>query len=103
MTKHYEVKTTTGLTVKTNLNAKHKAFFPSTVLAILIGILVALLVPSLSDVIRITLAAILLTAALVVVLNNKARYAAIMFLRQVDQRLAATKTYGDKKPANHND
>jgi Flp pilus assembly protein TadB len=103
MTKRYEVKTTTGLTVKANLNTKHRVLFPFAILVAILGILGTLIAASLPTMIVHILAAIVLVVVLVVVLNNKARYATIVFFRELPERLAATKTYGDKKPANHDD
>jgi hypothetical protein len=108
-TKKHEMKGHAVLGLKASSNTEHTAFFSSesrgilaTIIAI-IGILLTLLVPSLSYRITIALAATVLIIVLVLIFNNKARYSLIMFLRQIDQRLAAKKTYGDKKPTNHND
>jgi hydrogenase/urease accessory protein HupE len=104
MTKHFKRKVDVGLILETSVKEKHKVFFPSAILLAIVGILVTLIVASLPRRIVVALAAVVLVIVLVVVFSNKARYAAIMFLRQVHQRLAATKTYGDdKKPANRND
>jgi len=109
MTKHFEKKVDVALKLKTNVNAEHAASFDSKsrgILAAIITIvclLLTLFLPSLSYLIRVTIAIIILVMMLVLIFNNKVRYSVIMFLRQLDQKLAARKTYGDKKPANHDD
>ena len=97
MTKHYKIKTDTKVVVKPSVNAEHTAFFSAKSWGILaaiiavVGILATLLVPSLSYTIRIALVAAVVIIALVLIFNNKARYSLIMFLRRLDQKLAARK------------
>lgn len=103
MTKNSKKKVDVGLVAQTNIGATHSILFPSAILAVIVGILVTLVAASLPTIIVRALAAVVLVIVLVVVLNNKTRYATVVFLRELPQRLAATKTYGDKKPANHDD
>lgn len=96
----------TGLAVvglKVSAKAKHVAHFGSKELAIL-GIIVAIVsplvtlaLPSPPYVIRIAIIIAILIIVLVLIFNNKMRYSLIMLLRQLDQKLAARKTYGNKK------
>jgi uncharacterized membrane protein len=107
--KNYKIKTDVAIGLKTRVGAEHTASFNAKSWGILaaiiaiVGLLLTLLVPSLPYRIRIALAATAVIIVLVLIFNNKVRYSLIMFLRQLDQKLAARKTYGDKKPANHND
>ena len=110
MPNKFKIKTDTALSLKPSVGGKHTAFFSSkswgilaTIIAI-VGLLLALLSPSLCYLTRTAIILTILVMLSVLIFNNKARYSTIMFLRQLDQRLAATKTYGDdKKPANHDD
>lgn len=95
--------------IKENGKRVHNTSFDAKSLGILaaiiaiVAILLTLLVPSLPYRIRIALAAIALVIVLVVIFNNKTRYSLIMFLRWLNEKLAARKTYGDEKPANRDD
>jgi hypothetical protein len=97
MTKHFKIKVDTAVGLKPSVNAEHTAFFSAKswgILAVIIavvGILVTLLIPSLSYGIRIALVATVVIIVLVLIFNNKARYSLIMFLRWLDQKFAARK------------
>lgn len=101
--KHFERTAHTAIALKVSGNAEHVAHFGSKELAILgiivaiVGPLVTLALPSPPYVIRIAIIISILIIVSVLIFNNKMRYSLIMLLRQLDQKLAARKTYGDKK------
>jgi len=101
--KHFERTAHTAVGLKASAKAEHEAHWSSkswtilgTIMAIL-ALLLAVLLPSLSFVIRIAIAITILTIVLVLRFNNKMKYSFLMFLRQLDHKFIARKTYGDKK------
>jgi len=85
-----------------NLSTKHEVHLSSIskipgIIITIFGFLLALLLPEIPFVIRLTMAIIILTIVVVLIFNNKMRYSLIMFLRQLDNKTTASKIYGDKK------
>jgi Flp pilus assembly protein TadB len=97
LAKEFKIKIDTAIGLKTRVGAEHTASFSAKSWGILaaiiaiVSILLALLVPSLSYKIIIALVATVVIIVLVLRFNNKARYSLIMFLRWLDQKLAARK------------
>jgi len=101
--KHFERTCHAVLTLKTTAQHEHEAHWSSkswtilgTMMAIL-ALLLALLSPWPSFVIRIAIAITILVVALLVGFNNRMRYSLLMLLRQLDHKFTARKKYGDKK------
>ena len=101
--KHVERTGHAVVGLKASGKVEHEAHWSSkswTILGIIMAILaflLALLLPSPSFVIRIAIAITILIVVLVLRFNNRIKYSFLMFLRQLDHKFTARKTYGGKK------